>query len=192
MQGPTSPAADCQAATGPRWVRVLWSSTTKYHLIKRYVRCLSSKQACETSRSYFNINLSHTVKLPSLLRMQIDQGLQLPAHCSSVLSAKKPSIHFADKRNDEVISLYGFSHDTFSRPSKRTARRRSDARRLLHSDCFDAADICFTKVTSRSFGRVVGKTRGTRTGEVTGRHDSASDASTREIFVQQLAAAKAA
>lgn len=119
-----------------------WANTTKYRLIKRYVRCLSSKEACQTSGGYFYTNLSDTVKLPSLLRMLIDQGLQLPAYCSSVLGAKKPSIYSADKWDDKVISVNDSSHDTFLRPWKRAARGRYAIRNKAFSARKTGVTVC--------------------------------------------------
>jgi hypothetical protein len=118
----------------------LWPGTTKYHLVKRHVRRRTSKQACKTSRGYGYTDFRDTVKLPSSLRMPIDQGLQLLAYRSSVLSAEKTIIYSADERNDEVVSFNGSCHATFLR--KRTARARHGVRNKGPSARKTAVTVC--------------------------------------------------
>jgi hypothetical protein len=77
--------------------------------------------------------------------MPVDEGLQLPANCLSVLSAKKTSIDSSDKRNNKVIALNSLCPDAFLRPKKRVARGG-------HSIRHKADSACKTGVTVRRIG----------------------------------------
>jgi hypothetical protein len=74
--------------------------------------------------------------------MPIDEGLQLPAYRSGVLSGEKTSIDSADKRDNKVISLNDSCHDTFLRSRKRTAHGRYGIRNKALSARKTGITVC--------------------------------------------------